>query len=299
MQNLIYYVLCSFIWGSTYLVITYQIDSASPITSVFYRFLIATTLLWGLCFLKKQILRFNRQQHQRLVFQGLFLFCLNYVLIYNAEKHVTSGLLALILMVMVYFNILGMRFVFNRPISRNVYWGAALGGLGLIIVFYDELRKSHFSMELLLGLLFGIGAALCSSIGNLISYKNTTEKLPILTTNAWGMLYGTIWCLLISLLLQESFTVRWSFSFVGALLYLSIFGTLIAFGAYLTLVAQIGAERAVYTTVISPIIALVLSSVFEGFPWTWSVTLGVLLCTLGNFLTLSGSLFKKLQSTNI
>lgn len=293
MQNLLYYIICTFIWGSTYLVITYQIDSTSPMAAVFYRFLISTVILWLVSSRNWQSLRFNKAAHLRFVFQGLFLFCLNYVLIYHAEKLVPSGLIALIFMSMVYFNILGMRFVFHKPISIFVLIGALFGGIGLILVFGHEFSNSNQASQLTYGLLLGLGASLSASIGNLISYKNSVEKVSILPSNAWGMLYGSLWSLCFGLILKEDFSVHWTPQFVGALLYLSIFGTLIAFGTYLTLISRIGAEKAVYSTVISPIIALILSAYFENFNWTWSITLGTALCVIGNFLTLSGSLFQK------
>ena len=81
-----------------------------------------------------------------------------------------------------------------------------------------------------------------------------------------------------------SFTMDWSMPYIASLVYLSVFGSIIAFGAYLSLIGQIGADRAAYATVLFPIVALLISSVFEGFEWTALSLAGMALVLAGNVL---------------
>ncbi len=134
-ENLILYTICTLIWGSTWLVITFQIDEASPVTSVFWRFLLATSLLFIFCFIKKQNLRYQPKEHLLFAAQGIFMFSINYMLTYIAETMISSGLVALSFTVLIYYNMFGMRLFFKRPITKNVIFGSALGGLGIVFIF--------------------------------------------------------------------------------------------------------------------------------------------------------------------
>jgi drug/metabolite transporter (DMT)-like permease len=90
----------------------------------------------------------------------------------------------------------------------------------------------------------------------------------------------------VGLILQQSFHADWTMKYTVSLLYLAVFGSIIAFGAYLSLVGRIGAEKAAYTSIISPVIALTLSSFFENFHWTPEIAAGIILCLAGNVITL-------------
>lgn len=288
-ENLILYSICTAIWGSTWLVITFQIDAASPLTSVFWRFLLASVLLLGFCFYKKQNLKYSKKEHLLFAGQGIFMFSINYMLTYIAETMISSGLVALSFTSLVYFNMFGMRLFFKKPIQKNVVLGSLLGGLGIVCIFLNEIIHFDSSSKTILGLCVGVLGTLAASSGNMVAQKSYQLRIPVVVTNTFGMLYGSAFTLLVVLIHGDSLAIPLTARFLGAMFYLALFGSVIAFGAYLSLAGKIGAEKAAYTSVISPVIALILSSFFENFQWTPYIVVGVLLCLLGNILTLTRS----------
>lgn len=287
-ENLILYTLCTVIWGSTWFVITLQIDAVSPATAVFWRFLLASFILLAYCLFKNQNLRYPFSLHIFFAIQGILMFSINYMLNYVAETLIPSGLVALAFTMLIYFNMFGMRLFFKKPITPSVMFGSIFGGCGIIVIFSNEILSFDLGSQTLLGLGIGILATLAASLGMMMAQKSYRLQIPVLVTNTYGMFYGSIFTLLIALINSDPLGIPLTMRFLGALLYLALFGSVIAFGAYLSLSGKIGAEKAAYTTVISPIIALLISSYFEGFQVTPSLLAGVALCLLGNILTLSG-----------
>jgi drug/metabolite transporter (DMT)-like permease len=267
-------------------VITYQLDGASPIVSVFYRFLLSAVILLGACLALRVPLKFTLKEHKWFVIQGIFMFSVNYMLTYIAEGLVSSGLVAVTFTLLLYYNILGTRLLFKKPVTKNVIIGSLVGGIGIGLIFLREILEFQPGSKSIWGLVIGAVATLFASAGNLVSYKHRENKVPVMASNAYGMLYGSGFTFLVTLTLNETFQTQWTTKFIVSLLYLSVFGSVIAFGAYLSLVGSIGAEKAAYTSIINPIIALVLSSLFENFHWSVPVAIGIVLCLLGNVITL-------------
>lgn len=215
------------------------------------------------------------------------MFSVNYMLTYIAETMISSGLVALSFTVLVYYNMFGMKLFFKKPIGHQVLWGSVLGGLGIIFIFLNEILHFDPGSTTIAGLLIGFLATLSASLGNMVAQRSYQQGLPVMATNTWGMLYGSLFTLLIALVLREDLSIPLTARFLGSLFYLALFGSVIAFGAYLSLAGKIGAEKAAYTSVISPVIALTLSSFFEDFKWTPYILVGVSLCLIGNILTLT------------
>lgn len=288
MKNLSLYILCVAIWGSTYFAIRYQVIHLSPAQGVFFRFLLSSAILWAFVWFRPGRWNLRVLDHGLIAGQGFFMFCLNYVLTYHSENHLPSGLVALIFMSMVLFNILGMRFLFKKPIHSRVWLGSALGFIGLLLVFGPELFKGPLSTPTwFLGMTLALLGSLSASIGNMFSHSTSSRGIPILASLTLGTTYGWIFCFLWILVRGETLSFPNQWDFVLSLVYLSVFGTLIAFGAYLTLLKNIGAEKAVYSTVLTPVLAVILSILFEGLNWNLLLVLGVALCLLGNFVTLA------------
>lgn len=214
------------------------------------------------------------------------MFSINYILTYIAEGMISSGLVAITFTLLLYYNILGTWLLFKTPLRPNVIVGALVGGFGIGLIFLQEILHFQPGSRSIWGLVIGAVATIFASAGNLISYIHRKGKVPVMASNTFGMLYGSIFTLIIALVLQVSFVTQWTPKFIWSLLYLSVFGSVIAFGAYLSLVGRIGAERASYTSIINPVIALTLSSFFENFKWTPEVAFGVALCLVGNIITL-------------
>ncbi|MNT39246.1 putative DMT superfamily transporter inner membrane protein [compost metagenome] len=169
--------------------------------------------------------------------------------------------------------------------------------LGIITLFWDDLLASGWSQELLLGIGLSALGTYGFSLGNMISLRHQRNGLETMTTNAWAMTYGTLVMGAIALIRGDNFTPEWTVSYMGALLYLAIFGSVIAFGAYFTLVGRIGAGKAAYSTLLFPLVALSISTIYEGYVWHMNGIAGIVLILTGNMVmfTKPETWFKRLR----
>jgi drug/metabolite transporter (DMT)-like permease len=286
-QNLFLYLVTVLIWGSTWLAIKFQLGSVDPILSVVYRFTLSSLILLAFAGLRRINLRFTARQHLFFALQGALLFSMNYLLVYLAEQRLTSGLVAVIFSTLVFMNILIGALFLGTPVRWNVLVGALIGLVGITLVFLPELTAFSLQDSGFVGLLLGLAGTLSASIGNLVAARNQRERLPVVQTNAFGMGYGAILMILIALITGASFTIEVTPAYILSLVYLAVFGSVIAFGAYLTLLGRIGADRAAYSSLLFPLVALGLSTLFEGYLWSAPAIVGVLLVVVGNFIVLA------------
>ncbi len=285
-SDLSLYASAVLIWGSTWLAIKFQLGQVSPAVSVAWRFAAAAAILLGYSLVRRLPLRFDRRTHAWLALQGSLLFGANYVLVYWAEQSLASGLVAVVFSLVVFCNIIGLRLFFSVPVKRSALAGASLGILGVALLFWPEL--SHFSMspDRRLGLMYSLGSTVVASLGNMTATRNHRHRLPVVQSNAWSMLYGAVFVALYAALAGEPFRFDASIGYLVSLLYLALFGSVLAFMAYLTLLGRIGADRAGYTSVAIPVVAVVLSTLFENLRWNAWILAGIGLCIAGNVLVL-------------
>lgn len=288
-MNLGLLLLTATIWGTTWLGIKYQLGVVHPLWSLTYRFTISAFILIIMCLLEGKSLKFSRKEHGWIAIQACFLFSINYLLCYYGSTYFVSGVVAVLFASITLMNIVNGRLFFKIPISASTLIGAITGVLGLILIFSTEvIRLWHQDVKFIfLGLVFCLGGTLCASFGQTVASGNIKRSMPIMQTNALGMAYGAIITMVIALLLGIQPTIEVTPLYLGSLIYLSIFGTVLAFGTYLTLVGNIGAAKASYTFVLIPLIALIVSSVFEEFDWDVYSFVGVLMVLAGNIIILA------------
>lgn len=286
MPSSMLYLVSTLIWGSTWLAITYQFGAVPPGLSVAYRFLLAGGLLLAWCRTRGGLPRFGAMDAGFVALQGVLMFGVSYVLVYEAERHITSGLMAVLNSILLVMNLLGMRIAFAKPIDAKSALGAALGIGGIVLVFWPELTAEHGS-DAWLGVAYGLGAASLASMGNLVAHRNRSAGLPLLPTIGYGMLCGGTIALAITLLSGKALVFDVRPSYLASLLYLAVFGSIVAFGCYLTLQGRIGVVKAGYVAVAIPIVALLLSGWLEGFVWRPSNIAGMVLAALGNVVMLA------------
>jgi len=276
--------IATLIWGSTWLAITFQLGNVAPEASVVYRFALAAMMLAAWCLATGRSLKFPVAQHMWFAAQGALLFGLNYLCVYWAEQHIASGLVAVLFSLIVFLNLVGVRVFFATPFNRRTVVGAALGVTGVTLLFWRELAAMQ--TDALRGILFGLAATVFASGGNLLAVRNQRCGIPVLPGVAWGMTYATLTIAVVAAVND----IVWSFDprpgYVLSLFYLAAFGSVIAFAAYLTLLGKIGAARAGYVGVAVPVVALLLSTVFEHYQWTLPALVGAALCIAGNVLVL-------------
>lgn len=285
-KPLFYFLICSVIWGITWIAIKYQIHSINGSAAVFYRFFCASLIMFGLCFYNKENLKFNHRFHFRFISQGFFMFCLNFVVTYWATSMASSALVALAFTSLIFFNMFGARFFLNIPFEKKVIYGATISFLGMALITLNEYEHIALQPLSVWGFLLSVLATLSASAGNLISTNNRRLKIPILANNAWGMLYGSVFTLMFCLFMHKDLSITWSWPFAISFLYLAVFGTVISFWSYLKLIDLVGPAKAAFTSVLSPVIALGVSTLFENFQWSLILFFGVLLCIAGNLIAL-------------
>lgn len=218
---------------------------------------------------------------------GIFLFSVNYWLVYMAELYLTSGLVAVLFSSIVFMNIANGSIFLGTAVEKNMLAGAAIGIIGIIIIFMPEIEAFDLTDKGVFGIIIGFISVLLASFGNITSARNTKNNIPVIQANAFGMGYGAVLLALIAVSSGKEFSFVVSIPYISSLFYLSFFGSIIAFGSYLTLIGSIGADKASYAIMVVPVVALILSSFFEGYSWNISAVIGLSLVVGGNFLALN------------
>ena len=273
-------------WGPTWYIIKFQLGTVDPMVSVFYRFFLASVIILFFCFYKKINLRFSIKEHFFIAVLGIFLFNINYVIFYLSTQYLISGFVALCFSSILFMNVIN-NIIFHRS-SPNIVTliGGTIGTLGLIIIFYDEIISFEFSSGTSYGIFLGITATYFASLGNLISAHTSKIKLEVIPVTGLGMFYGSISLVIYLILMGNSFSFEVSHQYIFSLIYLSIFGSVFGFSLYLTLIKKLGSNDAAYVAIIMPLVALVVSTFFEGLVWDLSLVLGAIMIVLGNVIIL-------------
>jgi drug/metabolite transporter (DMT)-like permease len=288
MVNFLLYAVTVAIWGSTWLVITFQLHGSSAATAVAWRFLSAALLLLVWCRLRKINLRFAPSHYIPIALLGVANFSINYWLFYLAEIRIPSGLVAVIFTTLLIFNMIGARLFFGQSITLRAGLGALIGLSGILLVFWPEISRFDAGSRALEGLLLALGGTICASAGNLLAVKTRALGIGVIPNITIGMSVGGVLMAAIAWFSGDSLQIPVTTSFLLPLVYLSLFGSIVAFIAYLTLIGRIGAGPASYNGVLIPIVALLLSTVYEGYRWQAISVIGVLLALAGNILVMQG-----------
>jgi drug/metabolite transporter (DMT)-like permease len=257
-----------------------------PEVSLVYRYMAAAVILFIWCAIKRLPLVFNLKSHSWFALMGLLMFCLNYILAYRAQIYITSALSAIAFSSMVWMNIINARLFFGVRPDARIYLGALLGIIGISVLFGPQISAVSLSDGVFFGSIMAVTGALMASFGNMASQAAQKENLPVVQSNAWSMLYGGLLTGVFAVAGGHAFVFDLSTGYVVSLVYLTVFGSVVAFGAYLTLLGRIGAHRAGYATVMFPVVALALSMLFEGLSLDVWVAVGFSLVLAGNMLVL-------------
>jgi drug/metabolite transporter (DMT)-like permease len=283
------YLTSVLIWGSTWYAIKFQLGVVAPEVSLVYRFALAALILLVFCVLTRRSLKYSAQQHGFIALQGLFLFSSNYLVFYWATGLLTSGIVALMFSTVILMNIVNGAIFMRTVVSRRVILGACFGIAGIASIFWAELSEVENNADTWQGLWMCLLATWFASIGNIISVRNQKNGIPVIQTNAWGMGYGALVMAAYAMFSGASFNYDPGFAYGISLIYLALFGSILAFGSYLTLVGRIGADKAAYTAVLFPVIALGISTIFENYQWSLRAVFGFALVLFGNYVVLTKS----------
>ncbi len=281
-MNALLYITTVLIWGTTWIAISMQSGSVPVLVSVFYRFALAAGLLLLVLILTSRLRRVSLRDHGFCVLQGMCVFGFNFCCFYAANAYINSGLESVLFSLATVFNALNGVLFFRQRLTQRLLLANLLGFIGILSLFWHDLTGAGMNADVLLGIGLSLLGTYGFSLGNMISVRHQTRGLDLLSTNAYAMGYGALVMLLLAWISGASFSILWTPAYLGSLLYLALFGSVIGFATYFALIGRIGAGPAAYATVMFPLIALGMSTLFEGYQWTSSAILGLILILLGN-----------------
>ncbi|MBM5787141.1 MAG: DMT family transporter [Pelagibacterales bacterium] len=287
MKNLILFISTLICWSPTWYLIKFQFGVVDPLISIFYRFFIASAIVFIFLIVFKKKLLFNLHQHLWFLLLGVTLFSLNYIFFYLANTYLISGIVTIAFSTILIMNILGERIYFNIKSSKQTLIAAGFGIIGILIIFEKELLNFKVEDKTHIGIILSFIATFWASTGNLIHQKNFKDKIPFIQSIAYGMFYGSIFTLIVAKFRGAELIFDYSFSYISSLLYLAIVGSVVAFYLYLKLLESIGSARAGYMGVVMPIIALIISTIFEDLQWTNNLIFGLPVLIFGCVLILN------------
>ena len=274
------------IWGSTWLAITFQFGTVAPELSVAYRFALAGAIVAAWCRATRQPMAASWREHGWLVLFGLTFFGINYLAVYWAERDIPSGLVAVVFSTIVFMTPFAMRVFYGERLTARTLVAATLGVTGVALLFLPELTAASQGGQVAQGIGIALAATFSCALGNVIAIRNHRAGLATLPSTAWGMFYGAGFALAVAAFLGVPFRFEVSTRYVLSLAYLTLFGSVFAFAAYLTLLHRVGPGPTSFISIATPVIALALSTAFEGYRWTWVGVLGLALAIAGNWLAL-------------
>ncbi len=287
MNNFILFLVTLFCWSPTWYVIKFQLGYVDPLVSVFYRFLIASIIIFIYLIFKKKNLKFSLNYHIWFLFFGICLYSLNYVFFYLSNTYLISAFPAIVFSTVVIMNILGEGFYFKKKPSLKTLLGAIIGMIGIMIIFNDEVFNFSLTNGTHVGLFLALLGTFCASTGNMVHQRNLNNNFPLLPTIAFAMLYGSLITFIITQIRGTELLFEFTFSYIASLAYLSIVGSIFAFIFYLSLLERVGAGRAGYVGVVMPVLALLISTVFEGLEWQLDLIIGLPILIVGAVLVIN------------
>jgi drug/metabolite transporter (DMT)-like permease len=290
---LIPFLAITLIWSATWIVIKDQLGAGAEAVpaawSVTYRFMLAAAAMFALALVSGARLRIGGRGHAFALAIGLPQFVANFNLVYAAEQHVTSGIVAVVFALLEVPNALLARIFFGSRVSLQFLAGSAVAMVGVALLFWAELRVSSAATgQVLVGIGFTLVAVLAASVGNLLQLVETVKRLPVASLLAWAMGYGAFANGAIALVMHGAPVAEARIGYWVGLAYLGLIASALAFFFYYRIIRAIGPAKAAYSSVLVPIVAMLISTVWEDYRWTALAAAGGVLAVAGLLVALSG-----------
>ncbi len=287
MQVALLYASIVLIWGSTWIAITFQIGVVAEEVSVAYRFALGSLSLFIYAALSGRRVYIPWNSYGYVMLMGAFMFSISYIFVYHGTAYITSGLVAVIFSLIVVTNAFFERVFFKKALEGRLMLASLLGVIGIAAIFWPEISNFDLQDQALVGVMFVVVSVLLSSLGNMTAIINTNRDLPVVAVNAHAMAWGALLSTVVAILFGRPFNFSIELEYMFSLAYLAIFGSAIAFGFYLALLRKIGAARASYSSVLFPLVALLISTFFEDYQWSTMAIIGIAFIVAGNWLALT------------
>ena len=285
--NTLIYSFVVIIWGGSFLAIEYQLGLVPESTSIFLRYIAASLILFIICvILKKPMFFFPLKFHVLFFLVGLFFFSINYLLIYKAQNHLTSGTTAVAFAMCLFFSQINSRIFLGFKLKLRTTIGGVIGVIGILLLFSGSIFSEQGEYNKLLGLALILSASYIVSIATVVTAKININKIPILQANSWAMIYGAIINLIILIITDSKIIFDPRPSYWFSFSYLVLVSSIVGFVLYFLLVKRIGPEKSSYFAIMSPMIAILISLVVEDLQVTFTLISGVFCVLLGNYIAI-------------
>ena len=275
--------ICALVWGATWFTITLQLGVVDPVVSLVYRFSVASLVLalWALH--RREPVRLSLPQHAAAAGVGVFTFAFDYALTYSAELRIVSGLVALIFATLAFVNLVSFRVLLGQHAPRQAWLAAAVGASGVALLSWSEIAQSRLDRSTVTGLALALGAVLFCAIGNVFAFRGERAGAPLMASTAWAMGYGALALALYATLSGKHWSFEPTARYVLSLCYLALIGSVLAFTLYFGLARRRGYTMASYILALTPLLAMGMSSLFEGKRWPPVTLAGVALVLWGQW----------------
>ena len=282
------FVVTTLVWGSTWLVIKGQLGSVPVAWSVTWRFALACAAMFLLAAARRERLALSPRALMFAGVVGFFQFCANFQMVYQAERYLTSGLVAVIFALLIVPNALFGRIFIGTAVSRRFLVGSGIAIAGIALLMLHEYRIAPPGGSVLFGLILTFGAILCASIANVLQSGQTAREHSVVVLLAWAMLIGAASNAAYAWATQGPPVIDWSAPYLLGVAYLGLVGSVLTFPLYSILLRDWGPGRAAYNGVLIPVVAMALSTLFEGYHWTALALSGALVVLAGLLVALGG-----------
>jgi drug/metabolite transporter (DMT)-like permease len=277
---------CAIVWGTSWYVITLQLGVVDPITSLVYRFSLAAAVLFLWCRVRGEAVGLSLEQHKAAAGVGLFSFTIDYGFTYFAEAHVVSAIVAVVFAALAFVNLVVFRIALQQSAPRRAWAAAALGILGVALLSENEIVEASVNVDVWRGLVMAFAAVVAAAFGNLSARRGEQAGAPLQSSLAWSMGYGALLLALFAVVTRRRWTFDLRPAYVLSLLYLAMAASVLAFVLYFGIARRRGYTTASYVLALTPLLAVTMSTMFEGRKWSIVSVSGIALVLVGQWLVL-------------
>lgn len=281
------FLIVALIWGSTWLVIKDQIAAIAPQWTIVWRFSLAGAGMCMLAWWRGESLRLPPGGQRLAALIGLTQFCGNFQFVYQAEHYLTSGLVAVFYALLLVPNAVLSRLFLRTPVTGRFLSGTSIAVAGIALLLLHEARMAPAQGAVGWGIALAVGGLLSASAANVLQAGPVAARTATVPLLAWSMIWGVAIDVVLALVIAGPPAIDMRISYLAGVAYLAIFGSVIAFPLYFELIRKLGAGKAAYNGVATPVVAMLLSTLFEGYRWSTLAVAGSVLATAGLIVALS------------
>ena len=285
------FLLVTLIWSSTWIVIRDQLGAVPPSWSVCYRFLLGAAGMALFAMIRRVPLRLPPAGIAFAGALGVAQFVLNFNFVYRAEHYLTSGVVATVYALLLIPNSILAWIAFRQPVSRAFVLGSLVAIAGIMLLLLREYRAAPVSADaVLVGIALSIAGLLSASTANVMQGMQIARRLPMAAVLTWGMLIGSAVDAAYAWITVGPPVIEWRSGYLFGIAWLGIAGSVVTFPLYFQLIQRVGPGRAAYSSVLIPVIAMLISTLFEDYRWSTLSAAGAVLAVAGMVIALRAKL---------